>query len=189
MSRPKLNYATDVATLSTPVAPNVNNSDVKPPCLCCDGAHSLEHCSDFKKKTHREKLNLLKEKGHCFGCLCKGHISKDCKGRLSCNICNQMHPSVLHINFQVKGEASKSTEPAQNIKEVSSNVFRHNGVRSCKCALSILPVQVKSVKSNKIVQTNALLNPSSSPTFCTERLAQRLSRKSLSRARWCQVQR
>lgn len=46
-SRPKLNYATNVATLSTPVAPNVNNSDVKPPCLCCDGAHSLENCSNF----------------------------------------------------------------------------------------------------------------------------------------------
>lgn len=72
-----------------------------------------------------------------------------------------MHPSVLHINFQVKGEASKSTEPAQNIKEVSSNVCRHNGVGNCKCALSI-------------VQTYALLDPASLATFCTERLVQRL---------------
>lgn len=61
LSRPKSSNANNVATLSTPVAPSMN-SDVKPACLCCDGAHSLEHCSDFKKKTHREKLNLFKGK-------------------------------------------------------------------------------------------------------------------------------
>ena len=44
-----------------------------------------------------------------------------------------------------------------------------------KCALSILPVQVKSVKGNRIIQTYAFLDPGSSATFCTERLAQKLS--------------
>lgn len=171
-ARPKPSYATSVVTLSTPVAPSMN-SDVKPACFCCDGTHSLEHCLDFKKKTHREKLNLLKGKGLCFGCLCKGHISKDCKGRLSCNICNQRHPSVLHINFQVKGENPKSTQ-SQQATEVVSKVCGYNGAGNSKCALSILPVQVKSVKDNKIIQTYALLDPGSSATFCTEKLAEKL---------------
>ncbi|XP_031438690.2 uncharacterized protein LOC116224090 [Clupea harengus] len=175
MFRPKVSYAANVAAVTTPVTSNMD-SDVKSPCLCCDGAHSLEHCSDFKKKTHREKLNLLQEKALCFGCLRTGHRSKDCHaGRLSCNICNRMHPSVLHINFQVKGETIKSAEPPENIKEVKSNVCRHNGAGNSKCALSILPVQVKSVKGNRIIQTYAFLDPGSSATFCTERLAQKLS--------------
>ena len=175
MFRPKVSYAANVAAVTTPVTSNMD-SDVKSPCLCCDGAHSLEHCSDFKKKTHREKLNLLQEKALCFGCLRTGHRSKDCHaGRLSCNICNRIHPSVLHINFQVKGETIKSAEPPENIKEVKSNVCRHNGAGNSKCALSILPVQVKSVKGNRIIQTYAFLDPGSSATFCTERLAQKLS--------------
>lgn len=111
LSRPKPFYATNMITLRASMAPSMN-SDVKPACLCCDGAHSVEHCSDFKKKIRRKKLNLLKEKD-CFGCLCKGHMSKDRKEHLSCNICNQMHPSVLHINFQVKEEASKSEQSQQ----------------------------------------------------------------------------
>ncbi|KAK0138796.1 hypothetical protein N1851_024658 [Merluccius polli] len=172
--RPKSTYATNVTTLSTPAAPSMN-SDVKTPCLCCDGAHCLEICNHFKKKTHREKLNLLKEKGLCFGCLCKGHMSKDCKDRLTCNICNQTHPNVLHINFGAKGHASRSEEqPQKQISKVSSNACGHTGAGYSKCALSILPVQVKSVKGNKISQTYALLDPGSSATFCTERLAQKL---------------
>ncbi|KAL2083621.1 hypothetical protein ACEWY4_021394 [Coilia grayii] len=169
--RPKSSYVTNVITLRNPVDPNTN-TDVKPACICCDGSHGLEKCSDLKKKTHREKLNLLKEKGLCFSCLCKGHMSKDCKERLSCNICNQRHPSVLHINFQVKGEASK-TEQSQ-VRKVVANLCGHNGAGNSKWALSILPVQVKSVKDNKIMQTYALLDPGSSATFCTERLVQKL---------------
>lgn len=163
--RPKSTYATNVITLC----------DVKMPCLCCDGAHCLENCSHFKKKTHREKLNFLRKKGICFGCLCKGHMSKDCKNRLACNICNQAHLNVLHINFKVKGHASRSAEqPQKHIRKVSSNACGHAGAGNSKCALSILPVEVKSVKSYKIIQTYALLDLGSSATFYTKKLVQKL---------------
>lgn len=45
--RPKPSSATNVVALSAPVAPDMN-SDVKLVCLCCDGAHSMEYCPDFK---------------------------------------------------------------------------------------------------------------------------------------------
>lgn len=57
---------------------------------------------------------------------------------------------------------------------MSSNACGHTGAGNSKCALSIIPVQVKSVKGNKISQTYALLDPGSSATFWTERLAQKL---------------
>ena len=175
IARPKSSYAANVVTMSTPVTRCLNSNASKPKCLCCEGDHSVEFCSDLKGKTHRDKLNFLKEKGLCFGCLCKGHLSKDCKDRLSCNTCNRKHPTVLHINFEVKGETPRSVEQTKHIPTVSSNVCRHNGAGNSKCALSILPVQVKSVKGNKIIQTYAFLDPGSSTTFCTERLAQKLS--------------
>lgn len=82
---------------------------------------------------------------------------------------------MLHINFEAKHEASKSAEQSQYVRKVSSNVCGHTGARNTKYALSILPMQVKSVKGHKIIQTYALLDPGSSATFCTERLAQKLS--------------
>ncbi len=38
------------------------------------------------------------------------------------------------------------------------------------CALSIGPVQVKSSKGQRVIQTYAFLDPGSSATFCSERL-------------------
>lgn len=148
-----------MAVLCTPGTSNLD-SDVEAPYLSRDGAHS----TDFQRKSHREKLNFLKEKGLCFGFLCKGHISKDCKGWLSCKICNRTHPSVLHINPPAKGEDSRTTE-SPRINEGSSNVCGRNRARNSICALSTLPVQVKSVKNNKVTRTCA---------FCTERLAHML---------------
>ncbi len=50
-----------------------------------------------EKRSHGEKISFLKENGICFGCMCTGHISKDCRNRLSCKVCNLKHPSILHI--------------------------------------------------------------------------------------------
>ena len=45
-------------------------------CLyCAAGNHVLEQCFKLGRKTHREKLDYLKEKGLCFSCLCTGHLS------------------------------------------------------------------------------------------------------------------
>ncbi len=59
-------------------------------CLCCKRDHLLDQCTQMQNKLHREKLNF-KEKGICFGCLCVGHMSRDCDKRLTCAVCGQMH--------------------------------------------------------------------------------------------------
>ena len=52
-------------------------------CLFCGGGHALEVCFLLEKKAHHEKITFLKENGACFGCLQKGHTSKDCRKRLN----------------------------------------------------------------------------------------------------------
>lgn len=66
-------------------------------CLFCEGEHSLDSCNKLAGKSHGEKMNFLKKRGICFGCLCTGHISRDCKKRSICKICHLKHPSLLHI--------------------------------------------------------------------------------------------
>ncbi|XP_061908754.1 uncharacterized protein LOC133653469 [Entelurus aequoreus] len=61
-------------------------------CLYCKGEHALEVCSLLVERAHNDKITFLKEHGVCFGCLCIGHISKDCRRRLSCKTCGAKHP-------------------------------------------------------------------------------------------------
>lgn len=66
-------------------------------CFFCCGDHTLDLCEKFGGlRSPDEKLVFLKERGLCFACLRKGHMSKDCKNRLSCTTCYGTHPTVLH---------------------------------------------------------------------------------------------
>lgn len=66
-------------------------------CLFCNEAHSIDSCSQINKKSHQDKLEFLKRKGVCFGCLEAGHMSKGCKQRLTCQVSSLKHPTTFHI--------------------------------------------------------------------------------------------
>lgn len=105
-------------------------------CLFCDGGRDLDMCSKLEMRTHNEKIAYLKENGVCFGCLCKGHISKDCRKRLSCNICGLKHPSMLHIH-QRRNEreeqvnAKRAAKPSA-VASVQTSGLTGAGEDSCK---------------------------------------------------------
>ncbi|KAF7641576.1 hypothetical protein LDENG_00277220 [Lucifuga dentata] len=150
-------------------------------CLFCkENDHSLDKCSQFKLKIHQEKMSFIKENGICFGCLKVGHTSKDCRSRLDCNVCYQKHPGVLHIERKDTGtsleQAHQSVSPALSISSAMPQTCGHIGA-GCEddSVFSIVAIQVKSQKSNKVVQTYAFLDPGSSGTFCTDNLARKLN--------------
>ena len=74
---------------------NAANSEV---CGFCEGKHALLDCFQFMSQPHNEKVERLKISGYCFGCLKKGHMSKDCNTRLDCQTCQRKHPTLLHID-------------------------------------------------------------------------------------------
>jgi hypothetical protein len=66
-------------------------------CLYCKGNHALDLCRHLRYKQNAEKIQFLRSHGLCFGCLAKdGHLSKDCTKRLTCILCSESHPTVLH---------------------------------------------------------------------------------------------
>lgn len=146
-------------------------------CVCCAQSHSLDDCQQFKQKKHRNKISLLKEKELCFGCLRAGHMSHDCFKRLKCRSCGGNHPSLLHIDKRNK--PNTDTEPFKEPETGNISAPRetcgHTGAGRDRCFLSILPVQVKSIKGDRIIQTYAFLDPGSHATFCSEHLMRRLS--------------
>ncbi|XP_017297078.2 uncharacterized protein LOC108251331 [Kryptolebias marmoratus] len=146
-------YATNVITLNNECASeNKSKSSKSHSCLyCLLSNHTVDKCFKFKEKPHRDKVNFIKEKGMCFGCLKIGHISRECRGRLDCSVCHQKHPSVLHIDKENTGAFSRRLQ---------------NHL-----------IQVRSPKTNTTVQTYAFLDPGSTGTFCTESLARKLQLK------------
>ena len=85
-----------------PTQPGIQSSGktlntVSQPCLCCEKSnHTLEKCFKFKAFSRSDKQAFIKRKGLCFGCLSRGHLSKNCRQRLKCETCDRGHPTVLH---------------------------------------------------------------------------------------------
>lgn len=95
-------------------------------------------------------------------------------------MCSQKHPGILHIEHQGKGiSTERSEQPAKSMASSATaapQTCGHIGA-GCEddCIFSIVPVQVKSQKGDKVLQTYAFLDPGSSGTFCTNSLAQWLN--------------
>ncbi len=132
-------------------------------------------CQELLTKPHNARVELLKTKGVCFGCLVKGHMSRTCKNRQTCSVCSKQHPTILHIPLNESKDQKDSSSSSNNLgKAVRSGlVSLKTEAIDCsdkQCTLAIIPVQVKLTNSNHIVQTYAFLDPGSSATFCTDQL-------------------
>ncbi len=147
--------------------------------MFCNKEHSLDSCIKLKNQEYKDRIQFLKSKGLCFGCLTQGHMSKDCKRRMSCPDCSLKHPGVLHIIKQEDKQDGKSEDHDFAV----SNAFLSLGQETCgytgagegERILSVISVKVKSKKSEKSVETYAFLDPGSTTTFCTEDLMHQLN--------------
>ena len=75
----------------------------------------------------------------------KGHLSKDCRRRLSCKICSLKHPTMLHIERNKPEEIRRQNEDratAVNSSLVSLEKPAHTGAGDNQ-TLAIVPVKVK----------------------------------------------
>lgn len=150
-------------------------------CVYCHNKHTLAECRKIKELPFNQRLDFLKSKGLCFGCLFPGHISKDCKRKAKCQICSQRHPDLLHMDKKEDSmPADKKENDCSESKEISSACVSltnepcaYTGVRG-KCALAVLPVKIKSKRSDRYVETYAFIDPGSTASFCTEDLLRKL---------------
>lgn len=178
-------FATHVSTNDKCKASAHNNGETQkkdvsktksPSCFYCarDG-HVLEQCYQLGKKSHRKKLDFLNEKGLCFGCLNTGHISRSFDRPITCKHCSQMHPSILHIGQKERVNQRDTEQLKTSSESFTTSTCGHTGAGHHNGILPILPVQVKSSKGNKVIETYAFLDPGSTGTFCSEKPLHRLN--------------
>ena len=64
-------------------------------CICCGESHSIHKCQKLTNNSVEDKKRSIFDNKLCFGCLRKGHNSKDCKNKATCGICKKHHPTPL----------------------------------------------------------------------------------------------
>ncbi|XP_076852605.1 uncharacterized protein LOC143506910 [Brachyhypopomus gauderio] len=147
-------------------------------CVYCEKNHTVENCEKFKKQVHKDKIDFLRSKGLCFGCLVRGHLSKDCTRKLTCQVCSRKHPSILHVQkdetASVKDD-KKSASDTQSISAVEQKTCGYTGAGNGECVLAIVPVRLKSKKGTQTLETYAFIDSGSSATFCTEKVMRMLN--------------
>lgn len=144
----------------------------------------MESSSKIKDVPNKERLDVLKTKGLCFGCLRQGNISQNCKKKIICKQCSRRHPNILHQNEEAKNTTSVISQGNIQNEEMSvapssakQEVCGYTGARETHCLLPVVPVKVKSHNSGRSIETYTFMDPRSTATFCTDDLRKKLNEK------------
>lgn len=62
-------------------------------CICTTDKHLLDECEMLKAQPHDAKVQLQNRNSFCFGFLTRGHMSRTCKRRMTCQHCEGKHPA------------------------------------------------------------------------------------------------
>ena len=148
---------------------------------CVETTHSLQSCEKLASKPFKEKLQYLRSKGLCYGCLKNtNHLVKDCSNKLTCDMCNLLHPTVLHIQRAGSGTATSKANGTENrIGEVKVGYVdvgcQLTRTRDLTGVPVILPVVLRCKSTGVSTQTYAFLDNGSDAVFCTEKIRQLLN--------------
>ena len=142
-------------------------SQPKPCFMCSATTHALDDCPSFLTKSLPERKNYINTNRLCFGCLRKGHVSKDCRSRRKCKTCNQRHPTSLHGDVKTKtkeGEDMNQTAASADTPVVNCG-FSGMEFSSCKSTM-IVPVLVSHCDNpSKEIMVYPMLDTQSDSTF------------------------
>ena len=159
-------------------SPPGKKTDSKPKCPACSSSHMLYNCEEFRKKDIRERLGFVKLNSLCFGCLQQGHLSIDCKRRLTCQKCKKPHPTTLHYET-----TKQAKEPQKGMRKEDISI---PAISNCSSTDSqrvvinslIVPVRLHHKDSPKReIMIYALLDEASDTTFIKSEVLKNLGLK------------
>ena len=87
-----------------------------PACAFCQQSHSPTECSVVPDLYDRKKI--LRKSGHCFNCLRKNHLSRNCRSTSKCRRCNGKHHTSICEQGSRSGESPSLATPTEHNPEV-----------------------------------------------------------------------
>ena len=142
-------------------------------CLLCKKTHNLDECEKFAKMSQTERIEFIKSRGICLGCLKYGHMKKDCRGRKICKKCKGFHPTSLHID----SPATQVQNSNEGIPEVTSHrVEASNSEKHVECYSHslIVPVWLRHEQAQDKQLVYALLDDQSDACFIKDTVLEKL---------------
>ena len=138
-------------------------------CIICQlNRHPLYACPKFKSLPHDEMVATLKSHRLCFNCLRPGHFVKECTSLHRCRKCQKPHHTLLHLD--PKDDESSDTGTTNTTQSVVSHTAAGLSFKSLLMTCHVL-VEAPDGSS---VEARAILDPASSASFVSERLARSL---------------
>lgn len=109
-------------------------------CAFCQKRHKSEKCWQILKLGIPDREEKVKQEGLCFKCLLKGHVSKVCRGKVKCTLCNGHHnvlfcragqPCVETNNSsgkQIVTKKSNDQVSVQSSETINTGTVEHVGI-------------------------------------------------------------
>ena len=126
-------------------------------CPFCQQAHEIVKCPTFLEADVEKRSELSRSKGLCFGCLTHGHLKRDCKRTIKCDICHKNHNTFFHREGEVNNFHGKMNPQ-----------------------ISLRTLTVKLMHNGKELLVNAILDDGSSQSFINSDVAEYLKLKKFS---------
>ena len=81
--------------------------------LCNEVGHAVQRCALLLgMNAVSDRKTMLRERGLCFSCFGRGHISRFCRKRLFCEVCLRGHPTALHTDKEESKESRTRNDGA-----------------------------------------------------------------------------
>ena len=158
---------TNFSAKTTEESSKVQNGNLtpQPKCTFCKKTdHQLDACLKFQTEVLQNRITFVKENRLCFGCLKKGHASKDFRKRLTCTTCNKKHPTCLHADKGIS-EKKEDIGEEESVNVPKSTSCTSQGASSTSTSM-IVPVWLSSSsRPEKEVLVYAILDTQSDATF------------------------
>ena len=106
-----------------------------PICCYCQQEHPSNNCGIVTQIETRKQI--LRKSGHCFNCLRRGHLSRDCRSRSRCSKCSRKHHvSICSGGNAESGRSSNLAEPIKKEPSTGGQVDQSQDARSNRTGLN-----------------------------------------------------
>ena len=147
-----------------------------PACLCCNQAHPLYRCNEFKRKSVPERYEVVKSFKMCFNCLKQGHQVNECSNKTHCQVanCKRHHHSLLH--YERAPQQLPSHDPQTQSPRSPDNPLPYVAATNSLTTndrvvyFQVVPVKIQGENGVAVSETFAILDDGSSDTLIEETL-------------------
>ena len=140
-------------------------------CTFCAERHSIETCKKFSAEPFDFRQKFVQENRLCYGCLVRGHVSRECRNRRVCQICKNYHPTSMH-----RGDSLPQGPPSTvSVTACASNNHLSGAPRKSSMIVPIFISHCDNPEREELVY--AMLDTQSDSSFVTENTARALGLK------------